>query len=96
MTNEDWTQLAQQLTPEQKDKLIGVLFGPEEDWSEVGCEIVLKLYGANPKPDLVAARDIVRNIVREKQDRHENIEQKLLNLLDELEKDADDFLRQGQ
>jgi hypothetical protein len=43
MTNKDWAQLAQQLTPEQKDKLIGVLFGPEEDWSEVDCEIVLKL-----------------------------------------------------
>lgn len=96
MTNKDCAQLAQQLTPDQKDKLIGTLFGPEEDWSDVGCEIVLKLYGADPEPDPVGARDIVRSIVREKQDRHENIDQELLRLLDELEKDAGDFLRQGQ
>ena len=50
MTNEDWTQLGQQLDPEQKDKLISILCGPEEDWSEVDCEIVLSSSASNRNP----------------------------------------------
>ena len=96
MTNEDWTQLAQQLTPEQKDKLIGILFGPEEDWSEVACESVLKLCGVDPQPDPAVARNMVRSIIREKRDRGEDVEPGLLNLLDDLENRAADALRQGQ
>jgi accessory colonization factor AcfC len=96
MTNEDWAQLAQQLTPEQKDKLIGILFGPEEDWSEVASESVLRLYGVDPQPNPTVARDMVRSIIHEKRGRGENIEPELLNLLDDLENRAADALRQGQ
>jgi hypothetical protein len=95
MTNEDWAQLAQQLTPEQKDKLIGILFGPEEDWSEVARESVLRLYDVDPQPDPTVARDMVRSIVREKQDRGEDVEPGLFNLLDDLENRAANTLRQG-
>jgi len=50
MTNEDWTQLAQQLNPDEKDKLFRIFCGPEEEWDEVDREIVLRLYGVDPKP----------------------------------------------
>jgi len=96
MTNEDWAQLAQQLTPEQKDRLIEILFGPEEDWSEVACESVLRLCGVDPQPNPTVARDMVRSIVREKQDRGEDVEPGLLNLFDDLENRVADALRQGQ
>ena len=94
MTNEDWAQLAQQLTPEQKDKLIGILFGPEEDWSEVACESVLRLYDIDPQPDPTVARDMVRSIIHEKQDRGEDVETELLSLLDDLENRAAQTLGQ--
>jgi 16S rRNA U1498 N3-methylase RsmE len=34
MTNEELAQLAELLTPEQKEKSIAIVCGPEEDWSE--------------------------------------------------------------
>jgi hypothetical protein len=90
MTNEDWDQLAQQLTQEQKDNLIEILFGPEEDWSEVACQSVLRLYGVDPKLDPFLARDMVRKIVDEKRKRGENVDPDLLVLLKNLEKAADE------
>ena len=96
MTNEDLAQLAQQLNAEQKNKLINIVCGPEEDWSEATGEFVMRLYGLDSKPDPVAAQAIVRRIIREKQDHCEAVEPELVNLLDQLEKRAADALREGQ
>lgn len=96
MTNEDLAQLAQQLNAEQRDKLIDIVCGPEEDWSEATGEFVMRVYGLDSKPDPVAAQELIRKIIREKRDRCEAVEQELLNLLDQLEKRAAHALRQGQ
>ncbi len=96
MTNEEWAQLAQQLNPEQKDKLISILCGSEEDWSEVDREIVLRLYGVDPKPDPVLAKEIVSKIIREKRDRREEVDQELLGLLEQLERRTADASRQSK
>ena len=90
MTNEDLVQLAEQLTPEQKEKLIAIICGPEEDWSEVDREIVLRLYGVDPEPDPVLAREIVSSIIRKRREQGEEVEEGLLNLLHELEITAND------
>ena len=96
MTNEEWDQLAQQLNPEQKDKLISILCGPEEDWSEVDREIVLRLYGVDPRPDPALAKEIVGKIIRDKREQGEEVEQELIGLLDQLERRTADASRQSK
>lgn len=96
MTNEDWDQLAHHLDAEQKDRLIGILCGPEEDWSEVDGEIVLRLYGIDPKPDPALAENIVANIVQEKRYQGEQIPEELLNLLEQLKRNASTASRQDK
>jgi len=73
-----------------------ILCGPEEDWSEVDREIVLRLYGVDPKPDPTLAKEIVSKIIRDKREQGEEVEQELIGLLDQLERRTAEASRQGQ
>jgi hypothetical protein len=90
MTHEEVDALAELLTPDQKIKLIALLWGPDEGWDEAACEFVNRLYGFDPKLDYLVARDMIKNIVQEQRDRGGSVNPDLLLLLKDLEKRAGD------
>lgn len=88
MTDEEIAQLAQELTPEEKTRLIRILCGPAEDWDDAAGEFAMKLYGVDPNLSADGVVAILEGAVRKSRERGERVPRSLLNVLTKVRKRA--------
>jgi hypothetical protein len=90
VTDEEIAQLDQELTPEEKTRLIRILCGPEEHWDKADGEFVMKLYGVEPNDPAFSIVTIVEGAIRKFRERGLDVPQSLLNVLAKLKNKAKD------
>jgi len=88
MADEQIAQLDQELSSEEKTRLIRLLCGPPEDWDEVDSEFAMKIYGVEPNLSTADVVKILDSAVRKCRQRGERVPRKLLNHLAKLKKKA--------
>ncbi len=88
MTDEEIAQLDQELTPEEKTRLIRILCGPAEQWDDADSEFAMELYGVDPNLSARGLAKIVEGTIRKFRERGEELPQSLLNVLAKLQKKA--------
>lgn len=96
MTDEEIVQLARNLNPDEKTRLIQILCGSEESWNEADGEFVMKLYRIKTGNSAVAAKALADYVVQEMRQCGEEVPQPLLDMLARLEKKAENSLRNKQ
>ena len=88
MTDEEIAQLAQELTPKEKTRLVRILCGPAEEWDDAAGEFAMKLYGVDPNLSADGLVQILEGAVRRCRARGERVPRSLLNVLTKLRKKA--------
>jgi hypothetical protein len=74
----------QSLNPAEIERVISVILGPEEDWSEAAADYALRLYGVDPSTSFKDARDLVLRLMKAANEKGEEVPAELTNLLWDL------------
>jgi hypothetical protein len=69
------------MTPGEIEKLIRIVLGPEEDWSEADAEYVLRLYGVDPADTSRDACDLILRMIDYARKKGEEVPPMLLRML---------------
>jgi len=85
VTDEEIAQLAHELTPDEKTRLIEVLCGPSEDWDDAAGEFAMKLYGIDPNDPRFSTVALIEGVIRKFHEREEEVPESLLNVLRQLQ-----------
>ncbi len=72
------------LSPADIEKLISVVLGPEEDWSEAADEYVLRLYGLDPSNSSKDACDLILRLMDNAREKGEEVPAGFMNILWDL------------
>src|SRR5258707_7705015 len=72
------------LSPADIEKLISVVLGPEEDWSEAADEYVLRLYGLDPSNSSKDACDLILRLMDNAREKGEEVAAGFMNILWDL------------
>ena len=88
MADEEIAQLDQELSSEEKTRLIRLLCGPAEEWDEDDSEFAMNLYGVEPNLSTADVVKILDGAVRKCRQRGERVPRKLLSQLAKLRKKA--------
>lgn len=62
-----------ELTDEQLGQLVRKLLGPPDEWDDVAVDFVLRVYGIDPADAGRYVKNLLDNIVREKEEKGEPI-----------------------
>lgn len=74
----------QSLNPAEIERVISVILGPEEDWSEAAADYALRLYGVDPSTSFKEARDLLLRLMKAANEKGEEVPAELMNLLWDL------------
>lgn len=74
----------QSLNPTEIERVISVILGPEEDWSEAAADYALRLYGVDPSTSSKDARDLVLRLMKIANEKGEEVPAELTNILWDL------------
>jgi len=88
MKDKEIAQLDQELTPEEKTRLIRILLGSPERWDEADSRFAMKLYGVAPDLSTQGIVDFLEGAVRKCRERGEPVPRSLLTVLAKLRKKA--------
>ena len=90
------------MTPGEIEKLIRIVLGPEEDWSEADAEYVLRLYGVDPADASRDACDLILRMIDDAREKGVEVSPMLLRMLSSLSEplksderiaEAEDFVK---
>jgi hypothetical protein len=88
MTDEEIAQLDQELSSEEKTRLIRILCGPAENWDDADSEFAMKIYGVDPNLSARGLVKIVEGTITKFREQGERVPRSLLNVLGKLKKKA--------
>ena len=72
------------LSPADIERVIRVVLGPEEDWSEAAGEYVLQLYGVDPSDSSKDACDLILRLIESAKEKGEEVPAGFMNILWDL------------
>ena len=81
MSDEEIGESNQELSWEEKTRLVQILLGPPEDWDEADSRFAMKLYGVEPDLTPQGIVDILEGAVRKCRERGETVPRSLLTVL---------------
>ena len=74
----------QSLSPAEIERVIDIVLGPEEDWSEAAGEYVLRLYGVDPSTSSKDATDLILRLMDTAREKGEKVPPEYMNILWDL------------
>jgi len=72
------------LSPAEIERVISVVLGPEEDWSEAAGEYVLRAYGVDPSKSSKDACDLILRLIESAKETGEEVPAGFMNILWDL------------
>jgi hypothetical protein len=88
LNDEEIAESDQELSWEEKTRLIQLLLGPPERWDEADSRFAMKIYGVEPHLTTQGIVDILEGAVRKCRERDEPVPRSLLKVLAKFKKRA--------